>query len=278
MSYSNDLFDELQKLDATIKSNSAKRKKAKTTDEIFFDDLISDIKNFRQKSNHDIAPIVTMTSEDEEDFAPLRPSIDPSKNIAGSAWKTPIPANQNKGGSGFAYNANKTAQAILGTGYTSTDLDSLLSKTKAKRDSTEDTGEQTEYSNLYNQLITAKNSNILASTQMPGTGHSVLDEIYQIAQMDSGKEKKARKASVIAQMEKLGVPAADYALFAGDSNFTWDKFGEFMGNAAMSGLGSFNKGLSSTADLILGKRLQAFGWENNPISSMSDYYDDLYTK
>lgn len=53
-------------------------------------------------------------------------------------------------------------------------------------------------------------------------------------------------------------------------------FLDLIGKSAMSGLASFNKGLTSTADVILGKPLQALGWENNPISSMADYYSEGY--
>lgn len=54
------------------------------------------------------------------------------------------------------------------------------------------------------------------------------------------------------------------------------KVGNWLGNTAMSGLASFNKGITSTADIILGKPLQAMGWEDNPISSAADYYDEQY--
>ena len=53
-------------------------------------------------------------------------------------------------------------------------------------------------------------------------------------------------------------------------------FWDWLGNSAMSGLASFNKAVTSTADVILGKPLQALGWENNPISSVADYYSDSY--
>ena len=53
-------------------------------------------------------------------------------------------------------------------------------------------------------------------------------------------------------------------------------FGEYVLGHANEGLASFNKGITATADLILGKPLQAIGWENNPISSLADYYGERY--
>lgn len=53
-------------------------------------------------------------------------------------------------------------------------------------------------------------------------------------------------------------------------------FGDWLGSQTMSGLASFNKGITATADLILGKPLQALGWENNPISSVADYYSGAH--
>lgn len=54
--------------------------------------------------------------------------------------------------------------------------------------------------------------------------------------------------------------------------------GKWIGNSAMSGLGSFNVGLTETADVILGKPLQELGWENNPISKVNRYYEKEYEK
>ena len=52
--------------------------------------------------------------------------------------------------------------------------------------------------------------------------------------------------------------------------------GKWAGNSAMSGLAAFNKGITSTANVILRKPLQALGWENNPISTVAEYYSDTY--
>ena len=50
----------------------------------------------------------------------------------------------------------------------------------------------------------------------------------------------------------------------------------WLGTTAMTGLASFNKGITATADFLLGRPMQALGWENNPISSAADYYSDQY--
>ena len=62
-----------------------------------------------------------------------------------------------------------------------------------------------------------------------------------------------------------------------DGKFNLKDAASWAGNAAMSGLASFNKGITSTADVLLGKPLQSLGWENNPVSKMAVYYGDQYT-
>jgi hypothetical protein len=62
-----------------------------------------------------------------------------------------------------------------------------------------------------------------------------------------------------------------------DGKFNLKNAASWAGDVAMSGLASFNKGITSTADVLLGKPLQSLGWENNPVSKMADYYDDQYT-
>ncbi len=52
----------------------------------------------------------------------------------------------------------------------------------------------------------------------------------------------------------------------------------WLGDTAMTGLAQFNKSITSTADLLLGKPLQALGWENNPISSVAEYYAKDYDR
>ena len=47
---------------------------------------------------------------------------------------------------------------------------------------------------------------------------------------------------------------------------------------AAAGLASFNKALSSTADVLIGNPLEALGWEDNPIHKIDDYYEKDYEK
>lgn len=62
-----------------------------------------------------------------------------------------------------------------------------------------------------------------------------------------------------------------------DDNEDGDFFSWFS-NVVLTGLNNFNKGLTSTADTIIGKPLQELGWENNPISKADNYYEGLYDK
>lgn len=150
-----------------------------------------------------------------------------------------------------------------------------LDEARAKKDAT--TGsENVYYTDIYNQKLLAKNADIMANVQMDGTNHSVLDELKEIAAMDNGAEKKQRKAAVLSKMEELGIDTADYALYAGDSNFSLGTLGKMAGSSAMSGLAMVNKGFTSTLDLLAGNLLKLVGWENNPISEMADYYSDIY--
>ncbi|MBO5319477.1 MAG: hypothetical protein J6B01_06705 [Ruminococcus sp.] len=146
----------------------------------------------------------------------------------------------------------------------------------AKRDAAEDNADRLYYLSLANQRKLSDNAELMANTKMDGTDHSVYEELQQIATMENGEEKEKRKAAAIKKMESLGVNVDDYALYSDDENFSWGTFFDWLGNTAMSGLASFNKGLTSTVDLLLGQPLQAMGWENNPISSMAQYYSDSY--
>ncbi len=58
--------------------------------------------------------------------------------------------------------------------------------------------------------------------------------------------------------------------------WTLENYFGWLGNKAMSGLAGFEKGVTSTADLILGNTLEFFGWENNPVNKLADHYSDVY--
>lgn len=170
------------------------------------------------------------------------------------------------------------AQKILGSGMDDeTMLSSFsLAEFRAAKDEVSDRGDQVRLQSLFNQKLISNNAEIMSKTKMDGKEHSVLEEMNLLAKMDSGDEKDERKSAVLKKMEELGLSTDDYAMYAGDSNFSWENFGNWAGNAAMSGLASFNKGITSTVDLILGNPLKALGWENNPVSEIADYYSDIY--
>lgn len=136
--------------------------------------------------------------------------------------------------------------------------------------------ELTEIQGYYNELITAKHADILSKATMNGTNRSVLKELQLLAQMDPGDEKDKRKEAVLQRMEALDISADDYALYTDDGNFNWDTFGKWAEASAGAGLASFYKGVAGTADLLLGRPLQAVGWENNPFTLANEYYDGLY--
>ena len=160
------------------------------------------------------------------------------------------------------------------TSYAPTALS--IDEVKDRRDSATTRDDKLFYQDLYNQKIVSQNAETLSKTKMDGTNGSVLDEMKALANMEDGPEKKKRKAAVLSKMEELGIGTADYSLYAGDSNVTWDGFWDWAGASAMSGLNSYNKGIAGTLDKYVGKPLQELGWKNNPISSAADYYSDLY--
>lgn len=203
---------------------------------------------------------LSIRSQSEEDIAPVY-----SESIAPFSTQNVI-----KGVS-----RNAVAKKILGV--SDDDISSMtLDELRVKKNEVTDRGDQVKYQSMYNQKLIEKNKEILASTKMDGTNRSVLGEMVVLSGMADSEEKEKRKTAVLKKMEELGLSTDDYALYAGDSNFSWDNFGKWAGNAAMSGLASFNKGITSTIDLILGSPMKALGWENNPVSEIADYYSDIY--
>ena len=147
---------------------------------------------------------------------------------------------------------------------------------KEMAEKAESSEERLRYTQKYNQLYLQQSAETLANTKMDGHSWSVLREMEMISRMDNGKEKKERREAVLAKMEELGIDPKDYGLFSGDRYITWDNAGDWLGDTAMAGLAGFNKGLTATADLILGTPMKALGWEENPVSKLADYYSDEY--
>lgn len=211
----------------------------------------------------DIAPVVKTSAKDDEEkwyeknLIELFKESDIAKKILGVDDEKEKPV---------------TNTAVAPDPYDGMSLEQL----KDKMTNTKDGGERLGYTSAYNQKLLEQNAEKLAKTKLNGTDRSVLEEMYLLAEMEKGEEKDKRKEAVISQMEELGIDTKDYALYSSDKNFTWDAFFDWFGSAAKSGLGGFNKGITATVDLILGKPLQAVGWENNPISKLADFYSDEY--
>ena len=168
----------------------------------------------------------------------------------------------------FTNNAGRTyADSIPGV---------TLEEAKAKMESAEDMEEQKKWTEVYNQKTFIENAKLFSETKMDGTNHSVLEEMNIISEMDKGEEKNKRKEAVLKKMEELGVDTDNYAIYSGDDNFTWGNFGKWLQNAGLSGLNAFNKGVATTLDVAVGNILQGVGWEDNPISSMREFYDQSY--
>ena len=149
--------------------------------------------------------------------------------------------------------------------------------TLAKAESASDNDERLYYMALANQKAVQEKAKILSETTMDGEGVSVLDAMNELAQIKDRGFKKEREKAVRDKMASLGMDFdEEYSWITGDSNVTAGGFFDWLGNAALSGLNSFNKGVTGTLDLILGKPLQSLGWENNPFSSTAEYYDNLY--
>lgn len=253
-------------------------------------------------------PSYTYTTEDDDDFAPIKTTVGGVSEDEQIMFESAIKAigsfdNESdllKGmtpsqrkyhmESGGAIDtsvswADKTAavsRLILeggDTDYATTNR--LLKQIKAQQErlKIEDVNsdkEVVELQNYYNQLIIAKNQDILSKTKMDGTGHSILKEMQIIANMDNGKLKDKKKEAVLKKMEEIGIPKEDYALFTDDKNFSWDIFGKWAGSAFKAGINSFNEGMASTADAVIGNILKGVGWENNPISAAHKYYEGMY--
>lgn len=97
-------------------------------------------------------------------------------------------------------------------------------------------------------------------------------------QKEEKKEEKKGLFDGLLQPFDDGWDAGDLTsvILEGADRLVNNDFTSWLGTSAATGLASFNKGISSTADVLLGKPLQAIGWEDNPISSIADYYSDQY--
>ena len=246
----------------------------------------------------------TVTSEEEDDIAPVKTTGNgySAGNTIGDtgmtedellAGMTPQQRRYHEKVGGFvdtskswAEKTDSVAKLILeGKDSDYAETDKLLKQLQAQMERNggsadiyelaKEKGEDVELEGYYNTLITAKNKDILSKTKMDGTNRTVLEEMQQIAEMDSGEEKDKRKEAVIKKMEQLGVPADDYALFTDDKNFSWSTFGDWAQYTLGAGLNQTGSFFAQTANLVLGAIPRALGKEDNIFQAAEDYYGGL---
>ena len=120
---------------------------------------------------------------------------------------------------------------------------------------------------------------ILDKTKMDGEDVSVLYAMEELSYITDDEERQKREKAIKDKMASLNIDFDTYySQITGESNVNLKGVGQWVHHSFFSGLDKWNKGISSTVDLILGKPLQALGWENNPISSIADYYAQSYAK
>ena len=152
------------------------------------------------------------------------------------------------------------AEQTLST-MTSTDIAKLKGNTTT-------TGDRLYYDDLSVQKQVAEIEEKLSKVTLEN-GTTLLDELHTVASMEDGKEKKARKKALEAQMLNANVnPDMWYSMLTGDKNVTWTTAKKFAGAAFNKGLNSFNTSLTGFLDLTVGNLLKGVGWENNPVSKM----------
>lgn len=131
--------------------------------------------------------------------------------------------------------------------------------------------------NLANRRDVQEKSNTLAGIRMDGERVTVLEALNDLSSIEDGNSRRQREKAIKNKMASLGLDFDDYySRITGEGNFSPGDAWKWAKSALLSGTASWNKGISSTADLILGKPLQALGWEKNPISAAADYYSDSY--
>lgn len=150
------------------------------------------------------------------------------------------------------------------------------------RDKAESEGNAEDYA-YFSALADEKQlegiAEILSNTKMDGEDVSILYAIGDLSYIKDEEERKEREKAIRDKTASLGIDFDTYySQLTGEKNINGKGVGQWVHHSVFSGLDSWNKGISSTLDLILGKPMQALGWENNPISSMADYYAISYAK
>ncbi len=146
-------------------------------------------------------------------------------------------------------------------------IDLSYDELKTKESEATDNTDKLYYLSLANQKAYEETASKLSEVKMEGEDISILQAMTDLAEMEDGKDKRAREKIVEAQVEKAGYDFNEiYSALTGDANVSGKYLAKYIGNKAWTGLTMFTDGGYATADLILGKPLQAIGWENNPIS------------
>jgi len=166
---------------------------------------------------------------------------------------------------------------IIGDEDDAENILSTMTSTEIEEKANSATGDERRYYiDLANQKQVSEIEEKLSKVKLEN-GNTLLEEAHAVASMEDGEEKKTRKKALEEQMFKANVnPDMWYSMLTGDKNITWTTAKKFANAAFNKGVNSFNTSLTSTLDATLGALLKAVGWENNPISKIDDFYDNLY--
>lgn len=217
--------------------------------------------NVTKLNNNDLGP-VKQTTNVGADMGPVKEMVSVKPSVIPQSYEMQFTPNQGQ---------KKVSQEVVNNIKKAAEMPDV-EKYKATGDI------NYMYQNL--QKIIDDGTKLLAETPMDGTDHSVFEEMQALATMSNGAEKKKRKQAVLKKMEAIGLNPDDYALYTDDKNFSWEHFGKWLKNSAMKGVTTADKGLTDLLDVTVGKTLENFGWEDNPISKLSDDVDkalDAYT-
>lgn len=85
----------------------------------------------------------------------------------------------------------------------------------------------------------------------------------------SNRLNEDSRARLAAEAEDYQRQAAELEQRLASINVKKANVGQLVGDSVMRGINAFDKGLTSTADWLIGSPLKALGWENNPISALN---------
>lgn len=138
-------------------------------------------------------------------------------------------------------------------------------QTAKKKKKKQNTGHS--FTDTYAELIAEETAPKKETATKKETQPLYVNKTAPLYQSNPVSEKKVASVITAGQLTQKSKKEED------DGSFL-----DLIGKSAMSGLASFNKGITSTVDVILGKPLQALGWENNPISAVAEHYSKGYDR